>query len=76
MRYFTSLLEIPMESFVRAVEIGLKESELRDDPHYRPGSAMWAHAVRHCGYVRPAMLPVMCSRQPEDRASSRFGICP
>jgi hypothetical protein len=45
-------LEIPMESFVRAVEIGLKESELRDDAHYRPGSAMWAHAVHHCGYVQ------------------------
>jgi hypothetical protein len=45
-------LEIPMESFVRAVEIGLKESELRDDAHYRPGSTMWDHAVHHCGYVQ------------------------
>ncbi|WP_165106086.1 hypothetical protein [Caballeronia sp. SBC2] len=41
-----------MESFVRAVEIGLKESELRDDAHYRPGSTMWDHAVHHCGYVQ------------------------
>jgi len=30
-------LEIPMESFVTAVEIGLKESELRDDAQYCPG---------------------------------------
>ena len=31
-------LEIPMESFARAVEIVLKESELRDAPGYRPRS--------------------------------------
>jgi hypothetical protein len=45
-------LEIPMESFVRAVEIVLKESELRDDAHYCPDPTMWTHAVRHCGYVQ------------------------
>lgn len=41
-----------MESFVRAVEIGLKEGELRDDTQYPPSSTMWAHAARHCGYVQ------------------------
>jgi hypothetical protein len=45
-------LEIPMESFVRAVEIVLKERELRDDAHYCPDPTMWTHAVRHCGYVQ------------------------
>jgi hypothetical protein len=45
-------LEIPMESFVRAVEIVLKESELRDKADYRPDPTMWTHAVRHCGYVQ------------------------
>jgi hypothetical protein len=38
-------LEIPMESFVRAVEIVLKESELRDDAHYRPDPTMWTLRV-------------------------------
>jgi len=31
-------LEIPMESFTRAVEIVLKDSEVRDDADYRPAA--------------------------------------
>ena len=45
-------LEIPMESFARAVEIVLKESELKDGLQYTPDAALWAHAVHHCGYVQ------------------------
>ena len=45
-------LEIPMESFTRAVEIVLKDSELRDAPGYRPDAALWNVAVRSCGYVQ------------------------
>jgi hypothetical protein len=45
-------LEIPMDSFVRAVEIVLKESELKDAPGYCPDAALWTHAVQHCGYVQ------------------------
>jgi hypothetical protein len=45
-------LEIPMESFTRAVEIVLKESALQDRPVYRPSVDMWKHAVRNCGYVQ------------------------
>ena len=45
-------LEIPMESFTRAVEIVLKDSELRDAPGYRPNAALWGAAVRSCGYIQ------------------------
>jgi hypothetical protein len=45
-------LEIPMESFARAVEIVLKESELKDAPGYCPEGALWTYAVQHCGYVQ------------------------
>ena len=45
-------LEIPMESFARAVEIVLKESELRDGPAFRPDTALWSVAVRSCGYLQ------------------------
>lgn len=45
-------LEIPMESFARAVEIVLKESELRDTAKYRPQAPMWNVAVRSCGYIQ------------------------
>ena len=45
-------LEIPMESFARAVEIVLKESELRDASAYRPDAALWNVAVRSCGYIQ------------------------
>jgi hypothetical protein len=45
-------LEIPMESFTRAVEIVLKESELRDAPAYRPSADLWTQAVRSSGYVQ------------------------
>lgn len=47
-----SKLEIPMESFTRAVEIVLKESELQDRPDFRPSREMWRHAVRNSGYVQ------------------------
>lgn len=45
-------LEIPMESFVRAVEILLKESEVRDSLTYCPEATLWSYAVQHCGYVQ------------------------
>jgi len=45
-------LEIPMESFARAVEIVLKDSELRDDRGYTPEVVLWDHAVRHSAYVQ------------------------
>lgn len=45
-------LAIPMESFARAVEILLKESEIRDAPGYCPESSLWGYAVQHCGYVQ------------------------
>lgn len=45
-------LEIPMDSLARAVEIVLKESEMRDAPGYRPDPALWSLAVRSCGYVQ------------------------
>ena len=45
-------LEIPMESFARAVEMVLKDSELRDGPNYRPDPALWNVAVRSCGYIQ------------------------
>lgn len=45
-------LEIPMESFARAVEIVLKESELKDAPGYCPEAALRTYAVQHCGYVQ------------------------
>ncbi|SAK79565.1 hypothetical protein AWB82_05206 [Caballeronia glebae] len=44
-------LEVPMESFTRAVEIVLKD-ELRDGRGYRPDEVLWEHAVRQCGYVQ------------------------
>ena len=45
-------LEIPMESFTRAVEIVLKDSEVRDGSDYRPEAALWDMAVRSCGYIQ------------------------
>lgn len=45
-------LEIPMESFTRAVEIVLKESELQDAAQYRPSAQLWTQAVRRTGYVQ------------------------
>ncbi|OMR77010.1 hypothetical protein AQ727_17320, partial [Burkholderia pseudomallei] len=45
-------LEIPMESFARAVEIVLKDSELKDAPGYCPEPALWTHAVHQCGYIQ------------------------
>ena len=43
-------LEIPMESFARAVEIVLKDSALRDAPAYRPEETLWNTSARSCGY--------------------------
>jgi hypothetical protein len=45
-------LEIPMESFARAVEIVLKDSMLRDAPAYRPDATLWSVAVQACGYIQ------------------------
>jgi hypothetical protein len=52
---FSTSLEIPMESFTRAVEIVLKESELRDALTYRPPPQLWTQAVRSCAYVQTRM---------------------
>ena len=41
-----------MESFTRAAEIVLKDSELRDAPGFRPDAALWQVAVRSCGYIQ------------------------
>lgn len=49
---FGCALEIPMESFTRAVEIVLKESMLRDSPTSRPRAELWTRAVRDSGYVQ------------------------
>ena len=49
---FGCALEIPMESFTRAVEIVLKESMLRDSPTFRPPAELWTRAVRDSGYVQ------------------------
>jgi hypothetical protein len=45
-------LEIPMESFTRAVEMVLKDCQLRDTSGYQPDAAMWNSAVRRCGYIQ------------------------
>ena len=52
---FAASLEIPMESFTRAVEIVLKESAPRDAPGYRPPAELWTRAVRDSGYVQARM---------------------
>jgi hypothetical protein len=59
-------LEIPMESFARAVEIVLKESELRDALGYRPDPALWNVAIRSCGYIqaRQAVSPELATAHP------------
>ena len=41
-----------MESFARAVEIVLKESEMRDSSGVRPDETLWDAAVRSCGYIQ------------------------
>ncbi|MNM97548.1 hypothetical protein D3C81_1100540 [compost metagenome] len=41
-----------MESFARAVEILLKESEIRDTLGYCPEPTLWGYAVQQCGYVQ------------------------
>ena len=45
-------LEIPMESFARAVEIMLKRSWDGDSTGQRPDAAVWDAAVKDCGYVQ------------------------
>jgi len=45
-------LEIPMESFARAVEIVLKDGLACDTAQFRPDEAFWKLAVRHSGYVQ------------------------
>jgi len=45
-------MQIPMESFTRAVEIVLKDSLLRDGAGYRPSADLWRMAVRSCGYIQ------------------------
>jgi hypothetical protein len=57
---FASPMEIPMESFTRAVEIVLKDSQLQDAPTYRPSADLWTSAVRNSGYVQ-ARVATSCS---------------
>ncbi|WP_259662460.1 hypothetical protein [Burkholderia pseudomallei] len=45
-------LEISMESFARAVEIVLKDSELMDAPGYCPEPTLWTHAAHQCGSIQ------------------------
>jgi hypothetical protein len=49
---FASALEIPMESFTRAVEIVLKEGMALDARDFRPPAPLWTRAVRDSGYVQ------------------------
>jgi len=58
-----SKLEIPMESFTRAVEIVLKESELQDSPDFRPSVEMWRYAVRNSGYVQARVATARIQRE-------------
>lgn len=48
-------LEIPMESFARAVEIMLKDCWDADAWDDRPDPARWVTAVKACGYVQARM---------------------
>jgi DNA-binding helix-hairpin-helix protein with protein kinase domain len=48
-------LEIPMESFARAVEIMLKSCWDADARNERPDPARWVAAVKACGYVQARM---------------------
>ena len=45
-------LEIPMESFARAVEIMLKGCWDADARHEQPDQSRWIAAVKACGYVQ------------------------
>lgn len=45
-------LQIPMESFTRAVEFVLTEGMVRDAPDYRLSADLWRQAVRNCGYIQ------------------------
>ena len=45
-------LEIPMESFARAVEIMLKRSSEGASTRQHPDAALWDAAVKDCGYVQ------------------------
>lgn len=49
---FAPALEIPMESFTRAVEIVLKEGMALDASGARPPATLWQRAVRDSGYVQ------------------------
>lgn len=45
-------LNISMELFARAVEVVLKDSELKDAPGYCPDKSLWTDAVRRSGYIQ------------------------
>jgi thymidine kinase len=45
-------LEIPMESFARAVEIVLKDGMLRDAAGCRPDAVIWYAAAQASGYIQ------------------------
>ena len=59
-------LEIPMESFARAVEIMLKRSMELDGVNQRPDPELWSVAVQACGYVQ-ARQAVSTTISPENR---------
>jgi len=52
-----------MESFTRAVEIMLKESELQDRADFRPSVEMWRYAVRNSGYVQARVATARIMRE-------------
>ena len=56
-------LEIPMESFARAVEIMRKGCWNGDTKHERPDQSRWVAAVKACGYVQ-ARLAVRTEMAP------------
>ena len=62
-------LEIPMESFARAVEITLKNCWDRDPLSMRPDQALWQSAVQACGYVQ-ARLAIRKELMPMTAATA------
>ena len=72
-------LEIPMESFTRAVEIVLKDGESRDNATYRPSEEVWRTAVKRCGYVQSrqatsqTMMAIPRAAWPRRTGCARYG---
>ena len=64
-------LQIPMESFTRAVEIVLKDTELRDVAGYRPDFALWEMAAAK---LRLHSIAPGDQRRADDERRLRTGI--